>query len=655
VLRISVYEFKGAPPDSPLSYEFDERGGTIGRDASNQLALPDPERHMSRVQAEVRFVDGRYVLVDHGSNATTVNGHPVGKGNSVLLSDGDEIGIAFFNLRTEALRAAPQFAGGAAAAPTRSPVPVAAPAPAASGGADPLGLFATPAPSQGASLFGAQAAPTGAPPFGGTNAAKPAIDPFAELASLSAVLPPSSAKPVRPPATPTAASSAASDDPFAVFAAPAAKVEPAAPAAKPAPIDDPFAAFGARPKAELASASPLGLDLPNDPLGIGGGVESSSLDSLFQLDGKSASKDPFAGSALADPLFGGEALHTGSEDPLALLSGGAPATRPTERDDAPLMRESFVPPKVVQDQDLGIDLADEPMQPVAPATPVRPAGGVVSWEESAPAPTPPAPLAPAVMPAAAPEVVAASPTPIDPPAEASSQRHKIVVDGLEKPPLATVQPSATTQAPATAAAGADADTAELLNALARGLGVSGLKPAGGLTPEFMEHVGKMLREAAHGTIELLLARAVTKREVRAEMTMIVSKNNNPLKFSPDVNFALMQLIAPQGAGFMPPVEAMRDAYDDLRAHQIGFMAGMRGALTGVLARFKPEDLEARLSDKSFLDSVLPGGRKAKLWDMYEQRFADISREAEENFHSFFGREFLKAYEEQLDRLSNDRE
>jgi FHA domain-containing protein len=325
-----------------------------------------------------------------------------------------------------------------------------------------------------------------------------------------------------------------------------------------------------------------------------------------------------------------------------LLSGSAPVVPATERNDAPLMREAFVPPKVVADDDLmSLDLAHDEPAPAAPAEilqPGKPHGGVVSWDIPIQAEAPAQAIVPPSIPPA--EPVPASPAP----------RAKVVVEGLDKAPA----PSAPQRAPTAAAAPAAGNAAELLDALARGLGVTGLKPPGGLTPEFMEHIGKVVREAAHGTIELLLARAVTKREVRAEMTMIVSKNNNPLKFSPDVNFALMQLIAPQGAGFMPPVEAMRDAYDDLRAHQIGFMAGMRGALTGVLGRFKPEDLEARLSDKSFLDSVLPGGRKAKLWDLYEQRFAEISREAEDNFHTFFGREFLKAYEEQLDRLHDDR-
>lgn len=169
----------------------------------------------------------------------------------------------------------------------------------------------------------------------------------------------------------------------------------------------------------------------------------------------------------------------------------------------------------------------------------------------------------------------------------------------------------------------------------------------------MEQIGRILRESVAGTMALLTARALTKREIRAEVTMIVSKENNPLKFAPDVEFALVQLLAPQGRGFMEPVAAMRDAYDDLRSHQFGFMAGMRAALSGVLDRFKPEQLEGRITDRGFLDSVLPGSRKAKLWDLYEQHFADISREAEDDFQTLFGRAFLRAYEEQIDRLASE--
>jgi FHA domain-containing protein len=216
--------------------------------------------------------------------------------------------------------------------------------------------------------------------------------------------------------------------------------------------------------------------------------------------------------------------------------------------------------------------------------------------------------------------------------------------------------SAAAQAPVHGATSGPASSAapdELLRAFLSGCGVSDLRPEGGLTPELMKLIGELLRESTRGTLDLLLARALTKREVRAQATVIVARENNPLKFSPNVEAALTNLLAAQGKGFMTPVDAMRDAYNDLRSHQFGFMAGMRAALAGVLTRFDPAQLEQRLTGKSMLSSILPSGRRAKLWELYEQLYRDISREAEDDFQALFGKEFLRAYEAQIDKLEQE--
>ncbi|MCB1958135.1 MAG: type VI secretion system-associated FHA domain protein TagH, partial [Rhodocyclaceae bacterium] len=210
------------------------------------------------------------------------------------------------------------------------------------------------------------------------------------------------------------------------------------------------------------------------------------------------------------------------------------------------------------------------------------------------------------------------------------------------------RPAPVPTAPAAPVAAASAD--ELITALKRGLKAGELPIEGPLTPQMMENIGALIRESTQGTLDLLLARAMTKREVRAEVTMIVSRGNNPLKFSPNIGMALSHLFGPPRKGFMTPTEAMRDAYNDLRSHQFGFMAGMRAALEGVLKRFTPDTLERRLTKRSVVDSLLPMNRKAKLWDLYTEMYDDISREAEDDFHSLFGKEFLRAYEEQIERL-----
>src|SRR5690606_11190241 len=97
-----------------------------------------------------------------------------------------------------------------------------------------------------------------------------------------------------------------------------------------------------------------------------------------------------------------------------------------------------------------------------------------------------------------------------------------------------------------------------------------------------------------------------------------------------------------------------DAMDDLLGHTIGTMVGMRAALEGVLARFEASQLESKLASHSMLDSVLPMNRRAKLWELYLQHYEAVRAEAQDDFHNLFGRAFLQAYEEQLDRLDAER-
>ena len=193
---------------------------------------------------------------------------------------------------------------------------------------------------------------------------------------------------------------------------------------------------------------------------------------------------------------------------------------------------------------------------------------------------------------------------------------------------------------------------ELLQAFLKGAGLSNLEKPLELTPQLMQQLGQLLRMSTQGTLDLLLARALMKREMRAEATIMAARENNPLKLSPNVEVALMHLLMPKSKehGFMPPLQAMKDAYNDLRSHQFGFMAGMRASLSGVLDRFNPKRLENRLDQKTLVDSVFSINRKAKLWDLFTDRYSDISSEAEEDFQIMFSKEFLKAYEAQIAQL-----
>jgi len=87
------------PLSQPLTGRFDERGGTLGRSDNATFTLPDPERLISRVQAQILFRDEGY-WIEHIStaNSTLHNGRALSAGMRILLSEGDEIRLGGYTL-----------------------------------------------------------------------------------------------------------------------------------------------------------------------------------------------------------------------------------------------------------------------------------------------------------------------------------------------------------------------------------------------------------------------------------------------------------------------------------------------------------------------------------------------------------------------------
>lgn len=81
------------------------------------------------------------------------------------------------------------------------------------------------------------------------------------------------------------------------------------------------------------------------------------------------------------------------------------------------------------------------------------------------------------------------------------------------------------------------------------------------------------------------------------------------------------------------------------AHQFATLAGMRAALEGIFTRFDPAVLEAKLAQKSMVDSLLPSMRKARMWELFNEMYRQLAAEASDDFHELFGKAFLRAYEE----------
>ena len=196
---------------------------------------------------------------------------------------------------------------------------------------------------------------------------------------------------------------------------------------------------------------------------------------------------------------------------------------------------------------------------------------------------------------------------------------------------------------------AELDAETLFDAFLEGAGLPRARLTAEQWPEIMANLGAIFRETVQGLTDILLARGDVKGEFRLDRTAIGPMENNPLKTPPGrpplgLEEIMTLLLIRQKDAYMSPVQAVREGFNDIKAHQLAVMAGIQAALNRLLERFDPHNLETRLQ-QTVLDSILPTSRKAKYWDLFTAEYQAIAREAEDDFNELFGDEFARAYEE----------
>ena len=215
------------------------------------------------------------------------------------------------------------------------------------------------------------------------------------------------------------------------------------------------------------------------------------------------------------------------------------------------------------------------------------------------------------------------------------------------PVAATIAPPLQARSPLAPPHDASGDALAGLRAFLDGAGLPGTRI--GDDPEAaLRAIGQVFRVMTEGLRDVLMSRTAIKNELRVDQTMIKASGNNALKFSMTADDAVLALLGPGRPGYMPPLAAAREAFDDLKSHELAVMAGVQTALAGLLRRFDPAALESRLT-RGMLASVVPATHKARLWDSFRDTYATIACEAEDDFQAVFGRAFAKAYMEQVQR------
>jgi type VI secretion system FHA domain protein len=209
-------------------------------------------------------------------------------------------------------------------------------------------------------------------------------------------------------------------------------------------------------------------------------------------------------------------------------------------------------------------------------------------------------------------------------------------------PIPAPPPPAPLPAPAPSAAPA-AIPADLLASFLAGAGLPPDAIEAGDAADMMLKLGQAFREAVGGLRELLELRAFLKSEFRIEHTLLRAKENNPLKFSSNLDGTLSVLLGRRVPGFMAAPEAIRESVRDVKAHEVALIAGLKAVVNDVLEQLSPDEVKSSVGS-----SMLQQVYKARCWEKYEQIHQRLA--GDQNSGPPLGTQFSKAYTNQFKKI-----
>ncbi len=208
----------------------------------------------------------------------------------------------------------------------------------------------------------------------------------------------------------------------------------------------------------------------------------------------------------------------------------------------------------------------------------------------------------------------------------------------------------TTAAPHAESAAAKPEELSAQTALYTFLRGAGLEPRE-LEPEaaaLLLHVaGRLVRELAVGLRTAIDARVEQKNVLRLANTTIQPQNNNLFKFSASVDEALEDLFFNQKPGYLPAIEAAREAFAETAAHQHALLEATHAALIDYLERLDPEDIQQKCTEGGKRGILGGVSTDAKFHTRYEALYASLAQHSPGHFPQQFAEVFATAYEREL--------
>ncbi|WP_418609722.1 type VI secretion system-associated FHA domain protein TagH [Pseudoalteromonas sp. US3C1013] len=148
-------------------------------------------------------------------------------------------------------------------------------------------------------------------------------------------------------------------------------------------------------------------------------------------------------------------------------------------------------------------------------------------------------------------------------------------------------------------------------------------------------------------MESLRQRAIVKNKLRLNHTMFQAEQNNPLKFSANIDDVIQNLFIKNSASFLSSNESIKESFIDTRKHEHALLAGADGVLKGMLSQVSPMQINQQANDNSNVLKIIPGQIESKCWKLYQSLYDDISQEVNTKGAMAMSDDFLKAYNDRI--------
>lgn len=152
-------------------------------------------------------------------------------------------------------------------------------------------------------------------------------------------------------------------------------------------------------------------------------------------------------------------------------------------------------------------------------------------------------------------------------------------------------------------------------------------------------------------MESLRQRALVKNQLRVNQTMFQTQQNNPIKFSANIDDVIQNLFIVNSASFLSARESIKESFIDTREHERALLSGADGVLKGILEQVSPSQINQQANNSANILKIIPGQSESKSWKLYQSLHNELTRDVNAKGAMALSDDFLKAYNDKIQETS----